>query len=174
MANFLTAAHAQRVLRAKSEDIHRDCHLYVGSNYGGDIKEARGHDDGFPHGGFFDTLDKLTIFPKHFDESFDVDTESFAWNRDGYEFSSYDDAVKCLKWMWDLACMLQKLNIETLLVSVRGSEKGYVDWATFIPTGDIEEDLKTRYELESNEFALWVYISDDDLEEIIQKLAQDE
>lgn len=162
---------AKSILDAKSGNICRDEYMVIGDNYGGDIRPGYDAGDGvpyigFPHNGFYDTSDKISIFPHHISVKYSNNTNFFGWRDRGFKFTS-KEARKCHKQMWDIACILHAAGIKTRVVSVYGSGKGYVEWNVFDPTDDENENFSIRdsigVECEDHDVALWVYTTRDDL-----------
>lgn len=170
----LICEDVQSVLDAKTGDICRDKFIVVGDNYGGDLRHIDDCDgipcEGFPHAGFYDTSDKISIFPHHIIDDINTDIKNFGWRNRGMKFSS-EDARNCHMWMWDIACMLHAAGVKSRVVSVRGSCKGRVEWYVYDPTDDENENSDVRTSIgidcEDHDVALWVYTTSDDLENLL-------
>jgi hypothetical protein len=121
------------------------------------IMEGRGR--GVPHAVFFDTCDKVAIFPNDipgFESLFD--SGSYAW-RDGDGWSrdaTHENVEDAHAALVELRRCLRERGHKAELVCARGHSKGYFDGLDVDATAD------------SLDFALWVYTESDDLEGLLR------
>lgn len=170
----LTRDDVKSVLEAKTGDVCRDKYVVVGDNYGGDLRNIDYADgipcEGFPHTGFYDASDKVSIFPHHIIDGIDTNIKNFGWEPRRMKFSP-KDSRNCHAWMWDIACMLHTAGVKSRVVSVYGTNKGYVEWYVYDPTDDENENSSVRNSIgidcEDHDGALWVYTTSDDLENLL-------
>lgn len=143
---------AKQTLHSKMANIKRNKFIYAPLPEeidDWDIMEARGH--GVPQAVFFDTRNKITIFPSDIPEfSTHFTTEMFAWC-DGNGWKDTVSQISVLESQAILKELKQYFNsqcIPAYLLYIRGSCKGYVS----VLIDDDDDEYSTC--------CLWVYTSD--------------
>ena len=121
------------------------------------ILEGRGR--GVPHAVFFDTRDKVAIFPS------DIPGYGHLFNADGYAWRDNDgwkdkatrgDIETAHAALLHLQQCLRECGHDAELVCAKGHNKGYFDGLDVDATAD------------SRDFVLWVYTESDDLVDLLQ------
>ncbi|AVK76068.1 hypothetical protein pneo_cds_461 [Pandoravirus neocaledonia] len=124
------------------------------------IEDARGR--GVPHAVFFDTSDKVVVFPHHipgFEDKFESD--SFAWASDCGWTSKCQKGDKCAAYgmLQSIAQRLRANGTDAQVVSACGHDKGHLHSITF-DGGDKACPTKDR---KVPDIALWIWSTEDDL-----------
>ena len=164
----ITREFAREVLARKEENIYRKRHIVVPEDFDCEsaIYEARGH--GISHHVFFDSSDKLVLFPSDIGYAHAYNSSSFGWvDSSGWDhkMSTEEDRREACRVLFALADMLrQSGKVQTEIVSVSGSCKGYLMGIT-----RYQEQTQNDYDdLLSEDFALWIWTRQDDLQQFVQ------
>ncbi|AVK77185.1 hypothetical protein pmac_cds_497 [Pandoravirus macleodensis] len=124
------------------------------------IKDARGR--GVPHAVFYDTSDKVVVFPDHI-PGFEAKYEnySFAWgDACGWtDACQAGDRCAAYRTLQSIAQKLRANGTNAQVVSAWGSNKGHLGRVTF-DNGDQACPTKDR---EVADIALWIWTTNDDL-----------
>ena len=127
------------------------------------IKEARGY--GVSHAVFFDTSDKVVVFPSHvpgcerlYDATFFAWTDGAGWKKKAThkdrEFAS------CI--IKALGILLKARSRKVCLVTANGSCKGYLSGVD-----QYDDPADWTCDLYEQQYALWIYTTDDRLTDLL-------